>query len=374
MKQTNNRRSRLKTLLVLALMLLAAPALHAQEAEAKGEEGGINLKEILFGHVQDSYQWHVTDFGGHPLIIPLPMIFYSQQSGFHAYCSSQFAHEPNAELLREGPDGFFIQGAEDEKGRIVEMVEGQIQPVCLDISITKTVMILFINALLLLACILTAARWCKNHKIDDPAPKGFVGLVHMFVMSVYNDMIKQPLGEEAPKYAPYLLTCFFFIFITNLMGVVPFPPGGGNLTGNITCTMFLALCTFFIVNVTGTRAYWKEIFWGDVPWWLKVPVPLMPFIEFFGIFTKPIALMIRLFANMLAGHVIAISLSCIIFIMFALGGVMGNVLGGVMTPVSVFLSIFMMLLEVLVCYIQAMVFTMLSAVFISMSHVKAHHA
>jgi F-type H+-transporting ATPase subunit a len=196
----------------------------------------------------------------------------------------------------------------------------------------------------------------------------------MFVVMVYNDMIKPSLGAEAPKYAPYLMTCFFFIFITNIMGVMPFPPGGGNLTGNITCTMFLALCTFLIVNVTGTKAYWKEIFWGDVPMWLKFPVPLMPFIEFFGIFTKPIALMIRLFANMLAGHVIAISLSCIIFIMFALGGVMGNVLGGIMTPVSVFLSIFMMLLEVLVCYIQAMVFTMLSAVFISMSHVKEHHA
>ncbi|MBQ8487496.1 MAG: F0F1 ATP synthase subunit A [Prevotella sp.] len=362
----------LSSIFLLAVMLCLSLPSFSQEAEK--EEGGVHLKEILFGHVQDSYQWHITDIGGKPLIIPLPMIFYSQQSGFHVYCSSQFAHEPDTNLLREGPDGFYIQGAEDEKGCIVERVGGELQPVCFDISITKTVLVLFINAILLVCCILTAARWCKKHKVDEPAPKGFVGLVHMFVMAVYNDMIKQPLGEEAPKYAPYLLTCFFFIFISNLMGVVPFPPGGGNLTGNITCTMFLALCTFLIVNITGTKAYWKEIFWGEVPWWLKVPVPLMPFIEFFGIFTKPIALMIRLFANMLAGHVIAISLSCIIFIMFALGGVMGNVLGGVMTPVSVFLSIFMMLLEVLVCYIQAMVFTMLSAVFISMSHVKEHHA
>ena len=362
----------LRSIFLLAVLLCSSLSVYSQETEK--EEGGVNLKEILFGHVQDSYQWHVTDIGGKALIIPLPIIFYSQQSGFHIYCSSQFAHEPDANQLREGPDGFYIKGAEDEKGCIVESVGGKLQPVCFDISITKTVLVLFINAFLLVCCILTAARWCKKHKVDDPAPKGFTGLIHMFVMNVYNDMIKQPLGEEAPKYAPYLLTCFFFIFITNLMGVVPFPPGGGNLTGNITCTMFLALCTFLIVNVTGTKAYWKEIFWGDVPWWLKVPVPLMPFIEFFGIFTKPIALMIRLFANMLAGHVIAISLSCIIFIMFALGGVMGNVLGTVMTPVSVFLSIFMMLLEVLVCYIQAMVFTMLSAVFISMSHVKEHHA
>ncbi len=355
----------------MALACLSFP-LHAEE-----KEGGVNLKEILFGHVQDAYMWHVTDIGGKPVIIHLPMIFYSQNSGFHVFCSSQFEHEPDAELLRAGSgsaEGFYIQGAEDEKGQIVERIGDSLVPVCFDISITKTVAVLFINAILLVCCILAAARWCKRHKVDDPAPKGFVGLVHMFVMSVYTDMIKPSLGNEAPKYAPYLMTCFFFIFISNIMGVMPFPPGGGNLTGNITCTMFLALCTFLIVNITGTKAYWKEIFWGDVPMWLKFPVPLMPFIEFFGIFTKPIALMIRLFANMLAGHVIAISLSCIIFIMFALGGVMGNVLGSVMTPVSVFLSIFMMLLEVLVCYIQAMVFTMLSAVFISMSHVKEHHA
>jgi len=362
----------LRSIFLLAVLLCCSLPGFSQEAEK--EEGGVNLKEILFGHIQDSYQWHVTDFGGHALIIPLPMIFYSQQSGMHVYCSSQFAHEPDANELREGPDGFYIKGAEDEKGQIVEMVDGELKPVPFDISITKTVAVLMINALILVLCILSAARWCKKHKVDDPAPKGFTGLVHMFVMTVYDDMIKPSLGAEAPKYAPYLLTCFFFIFLSNLLGVVPFPPGGGNLTGNITCTMFLALCTFLIVNVTGTRAYWKEIFWGDVPWWLKVPLPLMPFIEFFGIFTKPIALMIRLFANMLAGHVIAISLSCIIFIMFALGGVMGNVLGTAMTPVSVLLSIFMMLLEVLVCYIQAMVFTMLSAVFISMSHIKEHHA
>jgi len=362
----------LRSILLLAVLLCSSLTGFSQETEK--EEGGVNLKEILFGHIQDSYQWHVTDFGGHALIIPLPMIFYSQQSGMHVYSSSQFAHEPDANELREGPDGFYIKGAEDEKGQIVEMVGGELKPVPFDISITKTVAVLMINALILVLCILTAARWCKKHKVDDPAPKGFTGLVHMFVMTVYDDMIKPSLGAEAPKYAPYLLTCFFFIFLSNLLGVVPFPPGGGNLTGNITCTMFLALCTFLIVNVTGTRAYWKEIFWGDVPWWLKVPLPLMPFIEFFGIFTKPIALMIRLFANMLAGHVIAISLSCIIFIMFALGGVMATILGSIMTPVSVLLSIFMMLLEVLVCYIQAMVFTMLSAVFISMSHVKEHHA
>jgi F-type H+-transporting ATPase subunit a len=359
-----------RNILFVVLMALVAIPAFAQEAQAE-EKGGVNLKEILFGHVQDAYQWHITDFNGHPVIINLPIIFYSSHSGFHVMCSSQFSHEPDANLLRKGPDGFFIQGAEDEKGRIVEQVGNSLEPVCLDISITKQVCILFIDALLLLLCILIPARWCRKHKVDDPAPKGFTGLMHMFVMSTYEDLIKSTLGEKADKYAPYLLTCFFFIFFANLMGVVPFPPGGGNITGNIAVTAFLALCTFLITNVTGNGHYWREIFWPEVPTWLKCPVPLMPVIELFGVFIKPIVLMVRLFANMMAGHAIAISLSCIIFIMFALGGWMGNLLGGVMTPVSVLMSIFMMLLELLVCYIQAMVFTLLSAIYINMSHSHA---
>ena len=355
-------------LLALTMVFAISPAL---AAEGEKEEGGISLKEILFGHVQDAYQWHVTDIGGEPVIIHLPMIFYSEQSGFHVMCSSQFEHEPNAELLREGPDGFYIKGAEDEKGQIVEKVGNELKPVAFDLSITKQVCVLFIDAIILLLCILIPARWCKTHKVDDPAPKGFTGLMHMFIMSIYDDLIKSTLGEKADKYAPYLLTCFFFIFFANLMGVVPFPPGGGNVTGNIAVTACLALCTFLITNVTGNGHYWREIFWPEVPTWLKCPVPLMPVIELFGVFIKPIVLMVRLFANMLAGHAIAISLSCMIFIMFGLGGFMGNLLGGIITPVSVLMSIFMMFLELLVCYIQAMVFTLLSAIYINMSHSHA---
>ncbi len=350
------------------MVFAISPAL---AAEGEKEEGSISLKEILFGHVQDAYQWHVTELSGEPVIIHLPMIFYSEQSGFHVMCSSQFEHEPNAELLREGPDGFYIKGAEDEKGQIVEKVGNELKPVALDISITKQVCVLFIDAIILLLCILIPARWCKTHKVDDPAPKGFTGLMHMFIMSIYDDLIKSTLGEKADKYAPYLLTCFFFIFFANLMGVVPFPPGGGNVTGNIAVTACLALCTFLITNVTGNGHYWREIFWPEVPTWLKCPVPLMPVIELFGVFIKPIVLMVRLFANMLAGHAIAISLSCMIFIMFGLGGFMGNLLGGIITPVSILMSIFMMFLELLVCYIQAMVFTLLSAIYINMSHSHA---
>jgi len=362
---------KLKTIFLLFALTLFPVLSNAAEGEQE-EEGKMNLKEILFGHVQDAYQWHITDIGGHAVVIPLPMIFYSQQSGFHLMCSSEFEHEPDADLLRKGPDNFYIQGAEDEKGRIVEKVGNDYIPAVLDISITKQVCIVFIDAIILLLCILIPARWCKKHKVDDPAPKGFTGLMHMFIMSVYDDLIKSTLGDKADKYAPYLLTCFFFIFFANLMGVVPFPPGGGNITGNIAVTAFLAICTFLITNVTGNGHYWKEIFWPEVPTWLKCPVPLMPIIELFGVFIKPIVLAVRLFANMLAGHAIAISLTCMIFIMFGLGGLMGNLLGGIITPVSVLMSIFMMCLELLVCYIQAMVFTLLSAIYINMSHSHSH--
>lgn len=346
------------------LSCFVLPVAAAQQEEEKKE--GFDLKEVLFGHIQDSYEWHITTVNGKPIVIPLLCIVNSS-TGWHVFLSSEFAEEADKLGNKMGPDGLYISGSEANKDKICEMVNGaEVRP--LDISITKTVLVLFINAILLILCIVLPARWCKKHKLDDPAPKGFTGLMHMFVMYIYDDVIKSSLGEEAPKYAPYLLTCFFFILISNVMGVMPFFPGGGNLTGNIACTMFLALCTFIITNVTGTKAYWKEIFWPEVPTWLKCPVPLMPLIEFFGIFTKPMALMVRLFANMLAGHAIALSLTCIIFVMFSINAGAGSS----MAVASVAMSIFMMLLELLVCFIQALVFTMLSAVFISLAHVKEH--
>lgn len=326
------------------------------------------MQSVLFGHIKDAYEWHITDINGHPIVINLPVIVKSS-TGWHVFSSAEFSEEKDAAGNRPGPYGLYISGSQDNENKICEVISGkEVRP--FDISITKTVVVLFINSILLLICILIPARWCKKHRPEDPAPKGFTGLMTMFIMYIYDDIIKATLGKNTDRFAPYLLTCFFFIFLSNIMGVVPFPPGGGNLTGNITITFFLALCTFLITNFTGTKAYWKEIFWPDVPMWLKVPIPLMPFIEFFSIFTKPLALMIRLFANMMAGHAIALSLSCIIFIMFGINAVAGTS----MTVVSVLMSVFMMLLELLVCFIQALVFTMLSAVFISLSHVKEHTA
>ena len=158
-----------------------------------------------------------------------------------------------------------------------------------------------INSALLLFIVLGTARWYRKHDATEEAPKGGVGVMEMLVTMVEDDIIKDCVGEDYRKYSPYLLTAFFFIFINNLMGIVPFFPGGANVTGNIAVTLVLALFTFFTVNIFGNKHYWKDILWPDVPTWLKVPVPLMPAIEIIGMFTKPFSLMVRLFANILAG-------------------------------------------------------------------------
>ncbi|MDE6231456.1 MAG: F0F1 ATP synthase subunit A [Muribaculaceae bacterium] len=198
-------------------------------------------------------------------------------------------------------------------------------------------------------------------KRDLRAPRKGMGFFELLVSFIYYDNIKPTLGDKAAKFAPYLLTCFFFILTMNLVGLIVIFPGGANLTGNIAITLVLALCTFIVTNVLGTKHYWKEIFWPDVPIWLKCPLPIMQLIEVFGIFTKPAALCVRLFANMMGGHMIVITLTLLIFILAAFGPA---VMGGA-TVVSVLFSIFMLLLDVLVSFIQAYVFTLLSTLFIA---------
>ena len=350
-----------KQLLSMALLFLLALPLGATE----GKSGDFDPSSIVLGHIKDSYDWHVTDIGDKAVVIHLPIIVKSS-TGWHVFSSSQFEEEADAKGYRHGPYGLAIASAGDHAGKIVELQSDGSEAVPLDISITKTVAVLFIDAILLLVCILIPARWARRHKASDAAPGGFVGFMEMLITYVEDNIVKPGVGEGYEKYSPYLLTCFFFIFTCNLMGVVPFPPGGGNVTGNITVTFFLALCTFIITQFSGTKHYWKDIFWPDVPTWLKAPVPLIPFIEFIGIFTKPFALMIRLFANMMAGHAIALALTCIIFLVVSDGIAM--IVG--MSFVSVLMSVFMMCLELLVCFIQSMVFTMLSATFIGLARAK----
>ncbi len=337
----------------------SVPQEHAPAAEAAEQD--VNVGEMLFGHIGDSYGWHITDWNGKHVTIPLPCIVRSS-TGWHVFMSSKIEHGHEYE-------GLFIADEGRHEDKIVERnAAGElIRP--FDISITKNVASLMVSAILLISMVLGAARWYRKHDASEEAPGGFTGLVEMMVMMVNDDLIKPSIGEhEYKKYAPYLLTAFFFIFISNLLGIVPFFPGGANVTGNIAVTLVLALCTFFAVNVFGNRHYWKEILWPDVPLLLKFPIPLMQTIEIFGMFTKPFSLMVRLFANILAGHAMILGLVSVIFVTAKLG----PVINGSMTFITMLFGVFMDCLELLVAFIQAYVFTMLSAVFIGLSRPHEH--
>ncbi len=358
--QSMKKRSNIPFCLLAALWLLVGlPAC----AAGGGEAGEVDPKEIIFGHIEDEYEWHITTWGVTHISIPLPVILYSQASGWHLFSSSRFHHG------KDSYNGFYIAGEESAwPGKIVERDARGKETRPVDLSITKIALSIMINSMLLVFLILYVSRWYRRHNQKEEAPKGLVGLMEMFIMMIVDDVIKPCIGHTYQKFTPYLLTAFFFIFLNNLMGLVPFFPGGANVTGNIAVTLVLALCTFIAINLYGTKGYWKEIFWPDVPWWMKAPVPMMPFIEFFGIFTKPFALMVRLFANILAGHMIILVLGSLIFITVS----MGPAINAPMTFASVLFSIFMNLLELLVAFIQAYVFTLLSAVFIGMAQAEHH--
>ncbi len=200
-------------------------------------------------------------------------------------------------------------------------------------------------------------------------PRKGLGFIELLVEFIYGSVIKATLGDKSRKFAPYLLTVFFFIFIMNLLGLTVIFPGGANLTGNIAVTLVLAILTFLVTNIFAKKHYWKEIFWPDVPIWLKFPLPIMQFIELSGIFTKPAALTVRLFANIMGGHMIVLVLTLLIFIFAAVS----PVAGGGTTIMSVGFSVFMLVIDVLVSFIQAFVFTMLSTIFISLAQEEGHH-
>ncbi len=328
----------------------------AESSKAEGEE--LNIPEIVLEHLADAYEWHIASYQGKHLSIPLPIIIRSSQTGQWHFCT---AHSL--------PQGFFFN--KNAHGKIYEKMQDGSEVRPLDLSITKAVMQIWIVAAILITVFLTCARWYKKHDKTSPAPGGFVGFMEMFVMMIHDDVIKSSIGEKHYKpYAPYLITVFFFIFTTNIVGLVPIFPGGANVTGNINITFFLALCTMLAINVFANKEYWKEIFWPDVPLFLKAyPAPIMPVIELFGVFTKPFALMIRLFANMMAGHAVILSFTCVIFLGWSMG--VGYGLG--LNLFSIIMLLFMNLLEVLVAFVQAYVFTMLSAVFIGLAH-KEHEA
>ena len=333
-------------LLMMALLPLPTFANEQQEGEA------LNIPEIVLHHLADAYEWHIVS----DVSIPLPIIIRSSQTGEWHFCT---AHSL--------PDGFFFN--EEAHGKIYERMADGTTERPWDLSITRNVLQIWIVVALLLTVFLCCARWYKKHDKTSDAPSGFVGVIEMLVMMINDSVIKSSIGEKHyRKYAPYLLTVFFFIFFTNLLGLLPIFPGGSNVTGNINITFFLAICTFLAINLFGNKEYWKDIFWPDVPIFLKA-IPLMPVIEIFSVFTKPFALMVRLFANMMAGHAMILSFTCVIF----LGWTLGMGMGAGLNAFSIIMLLFFNALELLVAFVQAYVFTMLSAVFIGLAHKEHEH-
>lgn len=324
-------------------------------AQTAPEEGSVNVIEVVMGHISDSYDWHITNIGDRELTLHLPVIVRGRD-GWHCFSSRRLHGGQEYEGLYIAQDGAY-------EGKIVERLPDGSEHRPLDLSITKTTTGLFINCLVLLTLVLGVARWYRRHQSTTDVPGGLVAIMEMFISAMMDEVIEPCIGPNYRRFTPYLLTAFFFIFVNNLMGLIPIFPAGANVTGNIAVTLVLALATFLAVNLFGNKHYWKDIFWPEVPWWLKVPIPIMPAIEFVGILTKPFALMIRLFANIMAGHSVILILTCIVFVTAS----MGRVVNHSMIVVSVFLTIFMNCLELLVAFLQAYVFTMLSAVFIGLA-------
>ena len=315
---------------VLLLLPFRPASAQAADTAAAAPAEELDPKSLVLGHLGDSYWWHIGTFGGREVSLYLPVIVRSSADGggWHFFSSCHLAEGASWEGFSSAPEGKY-------EGKIVEA----------------------------LAVILIPAKWYRRHQGVKEHPKGFTAFMEMAVESLQDDLIKPCVGENWKRFSPYLLTVFFFILINNFMSLIPFFPGGVNVTGNITVTFVLALASFLVINIFGGRAYWRDIFWPEVPAWLKVPVPIIPVIEFVGIFTKPFALMIRLFANMVGGHAAIICLICVIFVTAG----MGVAVNGPMTVVSLLFAVFMNALEVLVAFLQAYVFTMLSGVFIGLA-------
>lgn len=356
---------RIKSIILMFVAALLTLPVCAQENEQKEET--INIPEIVLEHLADAYEWHIASYEGKHLSIPLPVIVRSEQTGEWITCMASTIEEAQEE---EGSyKGLYFN--HEAHGKIYEKLADGTTVRPLDLSITKSVVQIWIVVIVMLAIFLSCARWYKKHDEKSAAPNGFVGCMEMLTMAIYDGVIKACVGEKHyKKFAPYLLTVFFFILTTNVLGLLPIFPGGANVTGNINVTFFLAICTMLLVNIFGNKEYWKEIFWPEVPLFLKAyPAPLIPVIEVVGIFTKPFALMVRLFANMMAGHAIILSFTCVIF----LGWTMGTGMGLGLNIFSALMLLFMNCVEVLVAFVQAYVFTLLSAVFIGLAHPEHHH-
>jgi F-type H+-transporting ATPase subunit a len=307
----------------------------------KDPNAPVDIAAVAMEHISDSHFWHLWGEGHDAVSFPLPVILYSNTKGLQCFMSSKFNHGHDAY------NGYFLS---DEK-----IVSDDHTETVYDISITKNVAQLLFSALLLMWIFLSIASSYKKQGITS-APKGKQSFFEPLIVFVRDDIAKENIGHGYAKYVPYLLTVFFIILINNVIGMIPI---SANLTGNIAFTLVLSLGTFIITNINGNKGYWKHILLPK-PFFLWLI--LMP-IELAGIFIKPFALMLRLFANMAAGHIIVISLVGLIFVFKSI----------YMAPVSIAFTLFIDLLECLVALLQAYIFTMLTALFIGASTADHNH-
>lgn len=342
--------------------------------EAHGEKEPFNAGEMIMHHVMDAYDIHLMDIGGHAVSIPLPVILMSTDGGLSVFMSSKFNHGHSEH------DGYILQ-----HGHIYKRATAQSEVVAeqgfveanwggyfagepdafIDLSITKTVAGMLITVLLMFIIFSGIAKAYKRDGSSE-APKGFQALMETLILFIRDEVAKPSIGHKYERFMPFLLTIFFFIWIANLLGLIPFI-GGFNITGNIAVTMVLALFTFVLTTVNGNKTYWGHIFaTPGVPGWL---LPLMIPIELLGVFTKPLVLCLRLFANITAGHIIILSFMSLIFI-FA--DIYGAGAGYGASIVSLLFGVFMNVMELLVAFLQAYVFTLLSALYLG-SAVEEHH-
>ncbi len=330
----------------------------SQEVEEKGEsEEKFNPSTFILEHITDSHEWHIlTKKNGESVALHLPIILYSKEKGLDIFSSKKLAHGHEYK-------GYRLEEEGELKGKIVALKEeGQVDEgnLPLDFSITKTVIGMLGAALIGLWLFLSLSISYKKTGISHP--KGIQSFLEPIIVFIRDEIAIPNIGyPKYEKFMPYLLSVFFFILINNIMGLVPFPPPfGANVTGNLAVTMTLALCTFLVIQFNGSKTYWRHICaTPGVPFWL---LPIMMPVEVIGMLAKPFALMVRLFANITGGHIVVLSLVSLVFIFESL----------VIAPVSILFVIFMDCLELLVAFLQAYVFTLLSALFIGLA-TEEHH-
>ena len=306
-------------------------------------------KEIM-SHIRDAYEFHFFTFGNFHASIHLPVLLYSPQKGFTMFSSSRFGEEGE-----ESYNGYKL-----ENGNIISTEPGV---TVYDFSLTKNVVQMLIALTILVILMLGIAKKYKRGEGITTAPSGWQNAIEPVITFIRDDVAKVNLGKRYEKYMPYLLTIFFFILINSIFGLLP---GSANVSGNIAFTAVLGVISFFVIMLSSNKHYWGHIINPPVPLGVK---PILIPVEIIGIFTKPFALIIRLFANMVAGHIIILSFISLIFIF----GGMNKAIGWSFSPISILFTVFIYFIEILVAFIQAFIFTNLTAVFIGQAFEGGDH-